>query len=87
MIICAAIEVNNTVICGYRHADCYEALFRLAPNKSMKDATEGFLATGNRFLDRHAALVEALNCGQISATVREYKINHFENALYSEDLY
>ena len=98
MVVCAALRIDtNTeddpiVICGYRHSDCYQTLWELNSQFS-KDAraqgliTEGFLATGNRFMDRYVAYCEALNCGQLSAANREYKSDRHENMLYSEDLY
>ena len=96
MIICAAISVVNArdpiIICGYRHSDCYETLFLLNRNLSC-DARryhkiqEGFLATGNRFLGREAALVEAIACGQLSSTIKHQKELDMESELYSEDLY
>ena len=99
MIICAALRIHipdeNTqpiIVCGYRHSDCYETLYKLNPKLS-KEArkqgliTEGFLSTGNRFIDRYVAYSEAINCGQLSAANREYKHNNHEDMLYSEDLY
>ena len=99
MIICAAIEVEiefenePVIICGYRHNDCYETFYKLNPQLSkqarrgMRSLRDGFLATGNRFLDRYEAYDEAIKCGQLSAANREYKADRYENMLYSEDLY
>lgn len=96
MIICAAINIaqpiENLIICDYRHSDCYEILYRLNPELSKHARkfgliTEGFLATGNRFLDRAEAYKEAINCGQLSAANRVYKTERNENILFSEDLY
>ena len=93
MIICAAIKVKDTVICGYRHADCYETLHKLNPQLSREaistpDAVvEGFLASHNDFLDRFDAYTEAIRCGQLSFIVLENKREHNENMLFSEDLY
>ena len=96
MIICAALNIaqpiENLIICDYRHSDCYEILYRLNPELSKHARkfgliTEGFLATGNRFLDRAEAYKEAINCGQLSAANRAYKTERNENILFSEDLY
>ena len=96
MIICAALDIScpeeNLMVCGYRHADCYEALFRLNAELSKHARKhglikEGFLATGNRFLDRYEAYQEAMKCGQIPASLKEFKADIRENALFSEDLY
>lgn len=92
MIICAAIKIKDNIICGYRHSDCYETLYKLNSQLS-KEARkqgliiEGFLATNNRFLNRYEAYDEALHCGQLSAVNREYKTEQHESILYSEDLY
>ena len=92
MVICAAIKINDTVICGYRHEDCYETLHKLNSDLSLQarkiDAViDGFLVTGNKFMDRFEAYEEAIRCGQLSAANREYKAEHKENMLFSEDLY
>ena len=97
MIICSAIKVqalNNedVIICGYRHCDCLKSLYLLNPDLSKetrKNGTieQGFLATGNRFLDRHSAFIHASECGQLSVSTKEFKESRGQKELYSEDLY
>lgn len=96
MIVCAALQIkdgiNTYVICGLRHADCYETLYAIAPDLSKKvrindSVTEGFITTDNIFLDRYAAYQQALSCGQIPAQLRYDKNRKHEVELYSEDLY
>ena len=96
MIICAAIKIvddpSNIVICGYRHSDCYALLHQLNPTMSracrkLGMIEEGFMATGNKYLTRAEAFEEAKNCGQISASLYEFKASRGETELFSEDLY
>lgn len=99
MIVCAAIRIarpedkyGDLVICGYRHCDCYELLYRLNYELSLEARrkgliTEGFLATGNRFMNREEAYAHANECGQTSAQARHDKAERRESELFSEDLY
>ena len=86
MIICAALKDRNTnaIFSGVRHADIYEMLYNL--NYKI-DAIEGFVDNRNNFYNRHEAFMWAQQIGQLPETVLEYKKEHMENELYSEDLY
>lgn len=86
MIICSALKDRNTnaIFSGVRHADIYEMLHNL--NYKI-DAIEGFVDNRNNFYNRHEAFMWAQQIGQLSETVLEYKKEHMENELYSEDLY
>lgn len=100
MIVCSAIKLycpnsklGDIIICGLRHADCYEIFNRL-DHELYRRATadpdnvhEGFIDTNNNFLSREQAYDHAIACGQIPAQLREDKANRGENILYSEDLY
>ena len=95
MIVCAAVVVahkdnsdNKITIPCLRHGWAYGLIhdFGFAPGV-YKRVEEGFLTHDGKFLDRIDALEHARTCGQLSATVRQYKQDHFENELYSEDLY
>lgn len=99
MIVCAALHIlmekdnlDDIIVCGLHHSDCYYTLFHLNPDLS-KDArkngriTEGFITTDNHFLDRYQAYQHAIECGQLSAQLRHDKSEKKEIALYSEDLY
>ena len=94
MIICAAIKLimNNMaqtsiVVCGRRHADCFEIISQL--NSNWKGATkiQGFINHKNEFLDREQAFEHAKEIGQCNATQRWYWQDHRQSELYSEDLY
>ncbi len=95
MIVCAAILVRierkgrtvETVIHGLRHANCWELMADMGIRATREEVVEGFVDSQNRFLDRYDAFSHALECGQLPATVREYKREKGERELYSEDLY
>ena len=94
MIMCAAIKFrykdsdSYIVMCGCRHADVYEQMRDVNIDKiTICDITEGFLKTGNEFLDRKQALWHALECGQLSANDRYKKKQENIDELYSEDLW
>ena len=86
MIICAALKDRDTnaIFSGVRHGDIYEMLYNL--NYKI-DAIEGFIDNRNNFYNRHEAFMLAQQIGQLPETVLEYKKDHSENELYSEDLY
>ena len=86
MIICAALKDRNTnaIFPGVRHGDIYEMLYHL---DYKIDAIEGFVDNRNNFYNRHEAFKLARRIGQLPETVLEYKKEHSENELYSEDLY
>ena len=89
MIICAAIKDTSTgqVFYGPRHGDIYE-MMRCFGYKATSDfLLEGFVDDKNKFYNRHEAFMWALQIGQLPKTVIEYKNDHSENELYSEDLY
>ena len=48
---------------------------------------KGFVDNRNNFYNRHEAFMWAQQIGQLPETVLEYKKDHSENELYSEDLY
>ena len=96
MILCAAIKVAferdgrevAVVIPGFRHGIIWELMDELQlPPKSKRKEIEGFIDNNGEFLDRFDAFYHAKMCGQLSATVLTYKTEHFENELFSEDLY
>ena len=98
MIICAALKIaidpplNQIIICGLRHPDCFET-FRLLNKPFLEEAilntkiTQGFINHKNEFKTREEAYQEALACGQISAQARHDKKLKNEFELFSEDLY
>lgn len=86
MIICAALKdrKTNAIFPGIRHSDIYEMLYNL---DYKINAIEGFVDNRNNFYNRHEAFMWAQQIGQLPETVLEYKKEHAENELYSEDLY
>lgn len=97
MIICAAIKIeftnqyniNETVIIhGLRHGDCFTTMTKMnLPPKKERTEIQGFVDNNGVFYDRLEAFHIASACCQLSATVKQYKTEHNENELYSEDLY
>lgn len=86
MIICAALKDRDTnaIFCGIRHGDIYEMLYNL---DYKIDAIEGFVDEANNFYNRFEAYDYVVEHHQLPRTVWEYKNEHMENELYSEDLY
>lgn len=97
MIICAAIKIEQEnkepiIITGFRHSDCFEILYKLNPELSIKVRkenlyTEGFLTNDNTFVNRREAFIIARQCGQLSTQALYDKSIRGENILWSEDLY
>lgn len=97
MIICAAIKIeftnqyniNETVIVhGLRHGDCFTTMTKMnLPPKKERTEIQGFVDNNGVFYDRLEAFHIASACCQLSTTVKQYKTEHNENELYSEDLY
>lgn len=86
MIICSALKDKDTnaIFSGVRHTDIYEMVHNLGYKI---DAIEGFVDNRNNFYNRHEAFMWAQQIGQLPETVLQYKEDHSENELYSEDLY
>ena len=95
MIICAAIKIqiegldHETIIPCYRHGYGFKLIkdFGLSPRVGYKEIEQGFIDHIGDFLDRKEAYKHAVECGQLSATTREWKASQGEIELYSEDLY
>lgn len=93
MIVSAAMKIvhddlpyGELVIPCLRHGDGHYIIATLIPRMAL-NVTEGFIDNKNNFLDRKEAYKHALECGQLSATTREWKRAKGEYELYSEDLY
>ena len=95
MIICAAIKikfvdsednVNELVICGHRHADCFK-IIRHLNNKHTQWSEQGFINHKGEFLNRKDAFEYVKEIGQCNATQRWYWQDTNQTELYSEDLY
>ena len=96
MIICAAIKViyrdfdnqlQNLVICGHRHSNCFEVIKHLNISNETTVKVEGFINHKGEFLDRKEAFEHVKEIGQCNATQRYYWEDHNQLELYSEDLY
>jgi len=89
-ILCSAINHNATIVCGYRHKDCYETIRQLVPNITEDDLPDrylqGFLTSLNRFVDRKEAWVIAKNNNQIKYGLKVSDIGD-DSELISENLY
>ena len=57
------------------------------PKTKCKVLKQGFIDRTGRFLDRVEAYKHAIDCGQLSSITSWYKEDHYEDELYSEDLY
>lgn len=92
MIICAAVKFHidetdsDVVIPCLRHHYAFEIIRDLGfePKTGYKELEEGFITHENKFLNRTEAYHHAINCGQLSATVR---MNINNDILFSEDIY
>ena len=95
MIICAAIKIqieglsHETIVPCRRHGDGFKILkdLGLKPRVGYKEIAQGFIDQDGDFLNRKNAFKHAVDCGQLSATTREWKASQGEIELYSEDLY
>lgn len=89
MIICAAIKDTSTgqVFSGLRHGDICDMMHCFGYKAPSDLLVEGFVDNRNNFYNRHEAFMWAQQIGQPPETVLEYKKDHSENELYSEDLY
>lgn len=87
MIVAAAIFHKGVVLTGVRHSEIFKDIVRLRPNTELPiKSPQGFINHRNKFLTRREALIEAVDCGQI--TIKENKKPHLESGvLTSEDLW
>jgi hypothetical protein len=99
MIICAALRLKDELIKNgeliipcIRHGFGYAIAGKLNNELLLKckrngNVTEGFVDHMNKFYDRKEALDYVIEISQISSSTKQYKKEHNENELYSEDLY
>lgn len=88
------VEVNDkdgirvVVVPVFRHGHIHSFLKNMGvPRENVRLISEGFLIDTGEFMDRREALIEALHCGQLPSTVINFKAEHDEDELYSEDLF
>lgn len=94
MIVSAALLLTNKnnnahsiILPCVRHGNGYSILKFLDIDYHDYDIVEGFVTNENKFLDREEAFELLRITKSISATICEYKLQHNESELYSEDLY
>lgn len=86
--ICAAIRMpNGEVIRGHRHNHCFDVV-RARPNANREDivnATQGFVTSTGRFVDRF----EGMHIQKASGKPSQYSSTgeYSSEILFSEDLY
>ena len=71
------------IVCGKRHCDCFEWMFKHRVEYDKNTLEQGFLTNTNQFVDRYEAMNMALDRGQVIAE------DGYESGqqLYSEDLW
>ena len=71
------------IVCGKRHCDCFEWMFKHRVEYDKNTHEQGFLTNTNQFVDRYEAMNMALDGGQVSEE------DGYESGqqLYSEDLW
>ena len=84
MITCSAVWHENHLLTGKRHSDCIKVAAILIKNgigtRPVK-GEQGFLTDQKKFLNREAAAIHAIACGQIE------KLKYSSTELFSEDLW
>lgn len=71
------------IVCGKRHCDCFEWMFKHQVEYDKNTQEQGFLTSTNQFVDRYEAMNIALDWGQVSAEDSHESCQQ----LYSEDLW
>ena len=71
------------IVCGERHCDCFEWMFKHQVVYDRDTYEQGFLTNTNQFVDRYEAMNMALDWGQVS----EEDGYASGQQLYSEDLW
>ena len=59
----------SQIICGKRHSDCFEWMFKHGVQYNKITRIQGFLTSENQFLDRREAMYYAYENGQISKEI------------------
>lgn len=81
-ILCAAINIDDTIIPGFRHGDCFDLAQKLYPDIAILTQMQGFLTSSGRFVSRGIAFNIAAKAGQITSSEKSAI-----RILQSEDLY
>jgi len=91
-ILCSAIKIDNIIVCGRRHKDCYKIYSEI--RKSCGDYSicdqnrneQGFLTSENRYVDRKEAWNIAKDNNQIKYGLKASE-DGINSELISENLY
>ena len=80
------------IMCGKRHCNVLEMMYKLGIEYEKKTAVQGFLTDEDQFLDRYDAARMAYYSGQLSSETEVWKKiassdEIYAIALYSEDLW
>ena len=88
-ILCADLNYNGVIVCGYRHGDCYEIIRKLTgDNEGPGREDQGFLTSLNRFVCRREAWIIAKESNQIKyGLIASTAEDEDESTLISENLY
>lgn len=70
------------IVCGKRHCDCFEWMFKHKVEYDKESHVQGFLTNQYQFVDRYEAMYMAMDYGQL-----EYDENKEGKPLFSEDLW
>lgn len=70
------------IVCGKRHCDCFEWMFKHKVEYDKETHVQGFLTNQHQFVDRYEAMYMAMDYGQL-----EYDENKEGKPLFSEDLW
>lgn len=70
------------IVCGKRHCDCFEWMFKHKVEYDKETHVQGFLTNQYQFVDRYEAMYMAMDYGQL-----EYDENKEGKPLFSEDLW
>lgn len=84
LIVCAALKVNNRIICGFGHYDpiMRQQILASEGNNFWHTAEQGFIDNQGNFLNRKEAYQIAKRNNQI-----KYRGIYRGDELFSEDLY
>ena len=71
------------IVCGKRHCDCFEWMFKHQVEYDKTTQVQGFLTEDNRFVDRYEAMDIAFEERQL-LNLDDYKV---AKPLFSEDVW
>lgn len=78
------------IICGKRHCDCFELMFKYKFEYDRLTCVQGFLTDKNAFVDRYKAYEIAIEANQLlPEAIQEYSKKPISSSipLFSEDIW